>query len=151
MRTAIIRTGCIALVVLAGFTLSAGTGGEDTETVVRGGPDSVREILKEHTAEIFRKSCSTSGCHRGSYPKAKLNLEPEAIPGAVLDVQSRQVETLKLVDSAAPEKSYLIHKIRGDEGISGRPMPINAPPLAGDEIKTVRLWIHAIHVLEGGE
>lgn len=151
MRTAILRAGLIVLVVLAGFALSARTGGEEKKAGEITGLDSVKEFLHGEAADIFKRSCSTSGCHRGAYPKAKLDLGPETMLEAVRDVPSRQVGELKLVDTTAPEKSYLILKVRGDEGITGKRMPINAPPLTGGEIKTVRLWIHTIHVLEGGE
>ena len=150
MRTAILRAGLIVLVVLAGFALSAPLGCEEKQAGELTGLDSVKEFLHGKTADILRKNCSTSGCHRGAYPKAKLNLEPGMMLEAVGDIPSRQRGELKLVDTAAPEKSYLILKVRGDEGITGKRMPINAPPLTGDEIKTIRLWIYAIHVLEGG-
>jgi hypothetical protein len=109
--------------------------------------ESARSMSQEGKAEILKRSCSTSGCHRGEYPKAKLNLEPEKMHAATVNVPSKQIETLKLVDTSDPEASYLLMKIRGIEGIKKNRMPINAPPLTENDIKTVRLWIHVLHII----
>jgi hypothetical protein len=77
----------------------------------------------------------------------KLDLEAEKMYAATVDVPSLQIETLKLVDTNDPEKSYLLMKIRGDEGIVHNRMPLNAAPLGSDDIKTIRLWIHALNIL----
>jgi hypothetical protein len=108
-----------------------------------------RSYEMTHTAasRIMQKSCATSGCHRGEYPKAKLNLEMEEFYAATVGVPSVQKEKLKLVDTADPERSYLLMKIRGDEEMIKSRMPINAPPLKEDEEKTIRLWIHTLYIM----
>lgn len=102
--------------------------------------DSLRAALGARTAEIFKRSCATAGCHAGAYPKARLSLEPKKMADAVLHVPSRQIDSLMLVDAETPHRSYLLMKIRGDEGIRGEAMPIAAPPLKTEEAKTIALW-----------
>ena len=97
--------------------------------------------LNYEVAIIFKEDCSTSGCHRGNYPKKKLNLEEDKFLQALINVPSLEVETLKLVDTKNPDKSYLLMKIRGDEGIVDDRMPVDAPPLKDEEIKIIENWV----------
>jgi hypothetical protein len=115
---------------------SAGRDASKTATFT----DSLRAALEARTAKIFKRSCATSGCHGGSYPKARLSLEPANMTEAVADVRSRQVDTLMLVDTREPGRSYLLMKIRGDEGIKGELMPIDMPRLKTSEVETIELW-----------
>ncbi|MFA4948372.1 MAG: hypothetical protein WC674_07695 [Candidatus Krumholzibacteriia bacterium] len=85
-----------------------------------------------------------AGCHGGKKPRMGLNLEPAKLVEAVKDIRSRQIDSLKLVDTQMPEKSYLLMKVRGDKGIKGSRMPDNAPVLFAGEIKTIDLWIRGI-------
>ena len=110
-------------------------------------PESLKEQLQARTSDILAKSCSVSGCHGGSYPKAKLMLTRETFSDAVRNVPSRQVDSLKIVDLGKPEMSYLLMKVRGARGIKGDRMPIDAPALREDEIQTIELWIYALAVL----
>ncbi len=102
--------------------------------------DSARAALGERAAAVFKKSCATSGCHAGTYPKARLSLEPDKMISAVKDVKSRQIDTLMLVDTKSPSRSYLLMKIRGDAAIRGERMPDGKSPLKTDEIKTIERW-----------
>ena len=60
---------------------------------------------------------------------------------AVINVQSLQREDLKLVDTARPQQSYLLMKIKGDEGIIDERMPAEAPPLDEDKIRVIEEWV----------
>jgi len=110
--------------------------------------DSLAGMLHGRVAAIFRQNCATSACHSGAYPKARLSLEPEKMLAALKNVPSRQIAALKLVDTAHPEKGYLSMKIRGDNGIKGARMPIEAPPLESEEITTIEFWVASLAVLE---
>ncbi len=146
MATKLIPIGLFILMICIsyGFTVPAEEKREaEKQTVL----ESARNISQEGAAAILKRSCAISGCHRGEYPKAKLNLEPEKMYAATANVESMQIESLKLIDTSNPEASYLLMKIRGDEGIKNNRMPINAPPLKEDEIRTVRLWIHVLHIM----
>ena len=95
-------------------------------------PDNVKAVFKERCAV----------CHKGKYPPKQLNLEPEGLPASFLNEPSREQPAIKLVDTASPEASYLLKKIKGTDGITGKSMP---PPgktaLTGDEIALVENWI----------
>jgi hypothetical protein len=106
--------------------------------------DSIRAALTERVASIFRRSCASAGCHAGAYPKARLSLEPDVMIAAVKDARSRQVDTLMLVDTRAPDRSYLLMKIRGDEPIRGERMPDRGQPLKAEEIRTIERWAESL-------
>ena len=97
--------------------------------------------LYKKVSSLFKRHCGTAGCHRGKYPNKKLNLEKDKFLQALINVASQQIDTLKLVDTKQPEKSYLLMKIKGDEAIVGRRMPLDSPPLREDEIKIIEDWI----------
>jgi hypothetical protein len=73
-----------------------------------------------------------------------LSLEEDKFLNSLLNVQSQELRQLKLVDSVEPGKSYLPMKIKGDEAIAGRRMPLNAPPLADEDIQTIEDWIKGL-------
>lgn len=106
--------------------------------------DSVRGGLTERVAKIFERSCSTSGCHGGKHPKANLSLERDKLPYYLSEAKSIQIDTLKLFDTVNPGRSYLLMKIRGDEGIKGRRMPIARPQLSAVESNAIELWIKSL-------
>jgi len=110
--------------------------------------DSIRTELHAKTAAIFAKSCATAGCHGGTYPKAKLSLEPALFDGALKNTPSREIDSLMLVNTQRPEESYLVMKVRGAPGIKGERMPIDAPMLSEEQIRTIELWAASIAVLE---
>jgi hypothetical protein len=104
--------------------------------------DSVMKAVHEKTVSLIDERCA--GCHGGKKPRIGLNLEPEMLIVAVKDVRSRQIDSLKLVDTRMPEKSYFLMKIRGDKGIKGSRMPDDAPALSAGEINMIDLWIRFI-------
>jgi len=106
--------------------------------------DSAKVNLQNEVVAILKANCSTAGCHRGSYPKKKLNLETDKFLESVLNVPSKEIGSLKRVDTQNPEKSYLLMKIKGDKGIKGARMPDDAPPLKKEEIKAIEDWIFSL-------
>jgi hypothetical protein len=97
--------------------------------------------LQEEVKTILKRNCSVSDCHRGTYPRMYLNLEEDKFLKSLLNIPSQEIPSLKLVDKANPEKSYLLMKIKGDKAIVGRRMPLDSPPLREDEIKIIEDWI----------
>jgi len=106
--------------------------------------DSAKVKLQNAVSTILKINCSMAGCHRGAYPKKKLNLEPDKFQASVLDVTSQEISSLKRVDTKNPEKSYLLMKIKGDKGIKGSRMPDDVPPLKKEEIKVIEDWIFSL-------
>jgi hypothetical protein len=95
-------------------------------------------------AKIIANSCSVSGCHQGSTPSAGLNLEPDKILASTLGIASRQKPDFKLIDRDAPEKSYLLKKVRGDSDIAGRRMPRNRDALTSEALAALDAWIRGL-------
>jgi hypothetical protein len=93
---------------------------------------------------IIKQSCSVSGCHEGKYPAAWLNLEPDEFPTSVIDKPSRESSDRKIVDTANPPASYLLAKIKGEAGISGRRMPLNREPLTAEQIQKIEAWLMSL-------
>ncbi len=122
--------------VLASLVVLAGLGfpGSAAAAQQPGLPENVKTIIKN--------SCGVSGCHQGKYPASNHNFEPDKFLSSVLDVPSLEVPGKKLIDTADPEASYLLSKIKGEPGIVGQRMPAGGrDPLPADEIGAIEAWI----------
>jgi len=93
-------------------------------------------------AGIFRVSCGR--CHGTDRPATALSLRAETFADAMIDVPSREIKELKLVDTSEPEKSYLLMKLRGDAGIIGEVMPLGGKALEEWAIAAVEAWVGAV-------
>jgi mono/diheme cytochrome c family protein len=100
---------------------------------------SLIEVPGDVTA-LFARNCA--GCHKGRYPSGNLNLEPANVPAAI-DAPSRQAPSRKIIDSAEPEASYLLKKVRREKGITGKPMP-PGKALTEKEVGLLRGWIESL-------
>jgi mono/diheme cytochrome c family protein len=128
MKLFMLRAGIGALV--AGAAALA-AGGQTAPAV----PDEVKALFKGHCAV----------CHKGVFAPKGLKLGPDALPGSVLNVASKEKPDLKLVAPASPEASYLLMKVLGAEGISGKRMPPPRKiPLTADEIALFEKWIEGL-------
>lgn len=122
-----------ALAIIGSFAFGSDEGPADRRGQVSAG---VKTILKQ--------SCSVSGCHSGKYPAANLSLEADDFPTSAVDVASREAPEFKIIAPAAPEKSYLLKKVKGDPGIVGKRMPLNRDPLTDDQIRELEEWIRSL-------
>ena len=96
--------------------------------------------MPKDVKSIFKNDCAA--CHKGVFAPKHLKLEPKGLPASVLNVPSREKPEFKLVDTASPEASYLMKKIKGDKDIAGKMMPPPArTPLTADEIARIEAWI----------
>ena len=96
--------------------------------------------VPDNVKALFGQRCA--GCHKGKFPPKGLNLEPAKVD-AILDAPSREVPELKIVDTKAPEASYLLKKVRRESGISGRPMP-PGKALAADQLQVLEAWLNGL-------
>ena len=128
MKMFLFGAGIVALVVGAA---AQATGGQAAPAV----PDDIKALLKGRCA----------GCHKSFFAPKGLKLGPDALPGSVLNVASKEKPDLKRVVPGSPETSYLMMKVRGAKGISGKRMP---PPkktsLTDDEIALLEKWIQGL-------
>jgi len=96
--------------------------------------------VPDNVKALFGQRCA--GCHKGRFPPKGLNLEPANV-AAILDTPSQQVPDLKIVDTKAPEASYLLKKVRRESGIAGKPMP-PGKALAAEELQAVEAWLQSL-------
>ena len=109
------------------------------------------EDQRTQVSQIFEQNCISAGCHSGRFPAMEMNLEEGRFQESILNVPSRQVPDLNLIDTKNPEKSYLLMKIKGDEEITGKLMPYDRNPISVAEIKSIEEWIRNFEEIETSE
>jgi len=97
-------------------------------------PEPVQKLIKDHCL----------GCHGGKSPSGHLSLEPDQIPAGILNRPSRGNSAFKLIDTAEPDKSYILMKLRGADEIKGGRMPKMRKALKAAEIQTIADWIKSL-------
>jgi len=86
---------------------------------------------------LFQKRCAV--CHKGKHPPKGLNLEPANVV-AILDAPSREVPSLKIIDTKSPGSSYLLKKVRRQSDIAGSGMPPRKA-LTAAELQVIEAWL----------
>jgi len=92
-------------------------------------PGSVKALVQQKCA----------GCHKGNHPPKGLNLEPANI-AAILDAPSKEVPTLKIIDTKSPGSSYLLKKVRRQRDIAGSGMPPRKA-LTAEDLQIIETWV----------
>jgi len=128
----ILRSGIFAALLLAGSIPS----------FARQAPNA--DPLEASVAELFQRSCTAAGCHSGPVPQMNMDLTSDKFYASIGDEASTEVPTLKRIDPGSPETSYLVKKIKGEEGIIGLPMPMTGDRLTDQEIATIESWISGL-------
>jgi len=121
------RILCVSLVLLL-----AGAAGAQAQDKIPG-----------DVVSLLHKRCAV--CHKGKFPPQGLSWEPAKIAAAI-DASSREVPDMKIIDTASPESSYMLKKVRGESGIKGTRMP-PTKALGADEIKVLETWIQGLKKL----
>jgi OmcA/MtrC family decaheme c-type cytochrome len=95
--------------------------------------------------EILVPRCATAACHSGSPPLAFPQLDADAAYAALVGQPSQQGAGMNMVEAGAPERSYLLFKLRGDAGSVGgtpaTPMPIFDTLLDPADVAAIEAWI----------
>ena len=99
--------------------------------------------LAQLSAEIFTPKCATSGCHSGASPDAGLSLTTANIAEETIGVPASGNSNFQLFAPGDPVNSYVLMKVRGDEGIVGSQMPRGGGRLSEDEIAKIVAWVEA--------
>ena len=107
-----------------------------------GTPEPTTEPSSEPIGDVFwtdiePKVGACSGCHSAS------GTFPPMTYDDLVDQDSVQLSSMKLIAPSDPENSYLLHKISGthlDVGGSGSQMPMG-PALSSEDIALVEAWI----------
>jgi len=120
---------CLAMVVLLGFTAGLVRAATQPQADI---PDNVKQL--------FKNRCVS--CHSGRKPPHGLSWEPDKIAAAI-NAPSTEVVSLKIIDTANPEASYVLKKVVGGKDISGRRMPPGRHLPAAD-LETLKAWLSSL-------
>jgi hypothetical protein len=129
-------TGAIAAVQFAGLAPGLAVSNADFFVVDPVAPPPVDYATQ--VQPIFTGDCQS--CHSGSSAPQGLRLDANNSFADLVNVNSRQVPSLKRVKPSDPDNSYLVHKIEGTAAVGVR-MPAGRPPLSSAEIGLIRRWI----------
>lgn len=102
---------------------------------------SIQRDIFQTTDSAGRAGCTN--CHNATGSRFNgLNLESAAAYDQLVNFASVQQPSVRRVVPGDPDASYLIRKIEGTGGITGRRMPLNGPPfLTSGQIQIIRRWI----------
>ena len=100
--------------------------------------------LEAEVAALFERSCTQAGCHVAPVPQMNMNLTKDNYYQNLVNQPSLEVPDMKRVEPGHPEKSYLIQKIKGTEGIIGLQMPMTGDKLTDEEVGKIEQWIREI-------
>lgn len=95
------------------------------------------EEIPESVKTLIHQRCA--GCHKGAFAPKGLKLDPAHIAG-VLDAPSKEVPSLKIIDTRSPEASYLLKKVRRESDVAGKPMPPRKA-LTAEELQIIETWV----------
>jgi cytochrome c len=106
-------------------------------------PGATAFTFSQIQTQIFTPICAKSGCHAASTGgQAGLVLDAGQSYSNLVGRPSTENSTLNRVEPGAPERSYMILKLRGDPSITGERMPFDGPPYLSDEqIARIAAWI----------
>ncbi len=103
--------------------------------------DLTPEELERKAVAIFERSCTLTGCHGGPVAQQDMFLTSARYYESIVDKPSVGRPDLKRVDPGSPETSYLIMKLKGEEGIVGLQMPMIGDKLTEEEVELLEEWI----------
>jgi len=93
--------------------------------------------VPDEVASLLQKRCVS--CHKGKTPPRGLSWERDRIAEAI-DRASVERPDLMIIDTEAPESSYLLKKVRRESDIEGKPMP-PLRALDAAELELLQTWV----------
>jgi hypothetical protein len=103
---------------------------------------SIQSQIFEASDSSGRTACTNCHTNVGRNPAGGLNLTHDVAYAQLVDRPTQAPAGKVRVVPGDPENSYLIHKLDGRAGISGRRMPNNGPPYLTDgQILVIERWI----------
>ena len=103
---------------------------------------SIQTNIFETTDVAGRQACVECHTNVGRTPAGGLVLLRNVSYNQLVNVSSNQRPGTLRVAPSNPEASYLVHKLDGRAGITGRRMPFAGPPYLTDgQVAIVRRWI----------
>ena len=92
--------------------------------------------------DLWAQHCALPACH-GDRQASGLDLRPENSWASTVNVASVQMPDRKRVVPGEPQNSYLLSKVKGEQGTKGGQMPLGRTPLATDQERLIEDWIAA--------
>ena len=142
------RRALFLALVLCGAVAAGCAGGGDDDDDDGGCQPLASDDLATIQSQVFNVSCALASCHDATAPQEQLDLSSAAASHAnlvgVTAVQLFQGNPILLVDTlGGPSESYLIHKLRGTQGIQPNQMPDTGQELCEEHIQSIESWIEA--------
>jgi hypothetical protein len=143
---------------MAGAGAGGASGGASGGT---SGGGSTQPGLKVDTTcltTVFKKSCTTVGCHSATAPAASLDLSSPNVNTRLIDVVATHgdaspstgcIANQKLIDSASPDKSWLVQKLTTDGKTCGLLMPVG-PMLPATDIACFTKYAQDVAAAKAG-
>lgn len=138
----------IRIAVLLGATVAASACDESLSTLAGPSPNlqpsfaSIQREIFESSDASGRTACVNCHTNIGRNPAGGLNLLHDLAYAQLVGVSSGQKPGTPRVAPGNPDGSYLLHKLEGRVGITGRRMPLNGPPYLTDgQLLILRRWI----------
>ena len=139
---------CIGIVILVAATACLAACDEKLSTLAGPTPNleptfaSIQRDVFEATDSAGRSACTNCHTNVGRNPAGGQNLLHDLAYDQIVNVSSTQKPGTPRVLPGNPDGSYLVQKVEGRTGISGRRMPLNGPPYLTDgQILILRRWI----------
>ena len=92
---------------------------------------------------VLSKSCAFSSCH-GENAAGQLRLANREDLETMIGASSSQDPQKMLIVPSAPEESYLMHKLYGENLVSGTDRMPPGVPLCESKITAIANWIEAL-------
>ena len=103
---------------------------------------SIQRDIFESTDAAGRTACTQCHSSTGRTPSGGLNLNHDVAYEQLVNAAVREKPGALRVIPGDPDNSYLVQKLAGTSGITGRRMPQNGPPYLTDgQISIIRRWI----------
>ena len=111
--------------------------------VAQAGSAAGTPSFKKDLMPLLQRQCVA--CHMTGDEQGQLGLMPKLAYSSLVKKQSTQAQ-MPRVAPGEPERSYLLHKLRGthlDQGGSGARMPMGMPELSEEDLARLTAWIKA--------
>jgi len=134
-----------ALTLLTALLAGCGTVKSPTEpSESPGGAQGAAFTFAQIQAQVFTPTCAKAGCHAASAASGGMVLEAGRAYGEIVNRPAVGNSSLDRIEPGAPERSYLIKKLRGDPDITGDQMPLDAPgSLTQEQMDGIVGWVLA--------
>ena len=136
------------ILLLAAASL-AGTGCDEKLSTLAGPTPNLEPTFTAIQRDIFeatdasgRAACTQCHSSTGRTPSGGLNLNHDVAYDQLVNAAVREKPGAVRIVPGDPDNSYLVQKLEGSSGITGRRMPQNGPPYLTDgQIAIIRRWI----------